>query len=84
MTSSDGRLWAQFSSTSFEKVSNWIYLELHRTASFINMICFLYHGIKHKLEKQKDLVGTELAADSESGAYELDNSVEDSEVEAEL
>jgi hypothetical protein len=36
------------------------------------------------LEKQKELTELDLAADTESDAYEEDSSVEDNEVEAEL
>jgi hypothetical protein len=39
---------------------------------------------KCKLEKQKKLIQIELAADTDSDAYEEDSNVEDNEVKAEL
>jgi hypothetical protein len=38
--------------------------------------------LKHKLEKQKDLI--QMTADNDSDANEEDSSVEDNEIEAEL
>jgi hypothetical protein len=40
--------------------------------------------VKCKLKKQKELTEMELAADTDSDAYEEDSCVEDNEVEAEL
>jgi hypothetical protein len=86
-----GRLRAQFSSTFFQKVSVkekskisgfFLYcierkLQKYRDVSFTA-------DQKCKLEKQKELVEMQLAADTDSDAYEEDSSVEDSDVEAEL
>jgi hypothetical protein len=82
----------QFSSTFFEKVSNKTKSKISRfyfdciqeRASEISRHVSFIIDIKLKLVKQKELIETELVADSDSDAYEEDSSVEDNEVEVEL